>query len=443
MKSKYFACVSFCSIMAIILLMNFLCNIESSDRENISICATFIALIIATFSFRKNESFNERLEIFIKGSSQSIVVHMCYILFLTTIFTTVLEHTGSIESAVNVCLHVFPNWLFLPGIFFGASLFTFTVGSSIGTIAAFMPVAINIAHHIQLNPSLMAATIVGGCVFGDNLSISSDSTILSVKITDTTMVKKFYLNMKICLPAFIITILFLIYHNSFIPGCGHVHNLLDVSFLDVIKALPYTITFLLALTGLDIIFVTVIGIMIAMGIGIYLQNFTIPMAMNFMFDGFYHAREIVNLFILSVLLSGLVAIITHNGGVEYIIKKLKEKISNTWHAKFVIFGVVALVNIVIAINSIAIIVAGPAVQKIGYECQIEPAETACILGIVSCSLQGLLPYAPQIIMAASIAQVSSTSLIPYLYYQFFLLVSLCINLCKNNKICKSHGSFIE
>jgi Na+/H+ antiporter NhaC len=435
MKSKYFACVSALVIFAIIIMMNFLCNLQSNDHESISIFIIFIALIFAMFSFRKNESFNERLEIFMKGSSQSIVVHMCYIFFLTTIFTTILERTGSIDSAVNVCLHIFPNWLILPGIFLGASFFTFTVGSSIGAIAAFMPVAINVAEHIHINPSLMAATIVCGCVFGDNLSVSSDSSILSVKIADTTMFKKFFLNIKICLPAFITTLVLLTYHNSLIPGCGHIHNLLDLNFYDTIKALPYTITFILALTGIDIIFVTVIGIVIAMSIGIYLDNFTIPMAINFMFDGLYHAREVVHLFIVAVLLSGLIAIITHNGWIEYLIKKLKEKISNTWHAKFVIFGVVALVNIIVAINSIAIMIAGPTVQQIGHECDIEPAETACILGIVSCALQGLLPYAPQLVLAASIARVSPVSLLPYLYYQFFLLLSLVILLCKNRKIC--------
>ncbi len=323
----------------------------------------------------------------------------------------------------------------LPGIFLGATLMSFAIGSSIGVIGAFTPIAISIAHHIGINPSLMAATIICGSVCGDNISIVSETTILSVKITDTTMYKKFFLNLKIGLPACIGTLLILMYQNSLISGCGHIHKLSNLNYLDIIKALPYTVTFFLALTGLDMIFVIVLGILFAISVGIFYNKFTLPTAINFMFDGFYHTKDAVYLFVFVVLLSGLLTIITHNGGIDFIIKKLKEKISNTRHAKFVMFSLVALINCIIAINSIAILMCGPAVHQIGHECDVDPAETACILGIVSSALQGSLPYTPQLILAASIAQVSTWSLIPYLYYQFFLLISLCITLYRNSKTC--------
>lgn len=426
-----------CSSLSLLvfIFIGIVYHTHAIERESFSIFVTLIALIIATFSFTKNETFNERLDIFLTGSSQSIVVHMCYIFFLTTIFTTILEHTGSITSAVNVCLHLFPTWFMLPGIFLGACLVTFTIGSSIGAIAAFTPIAISIAHHVGINPSLMAATIICGSVFGDNLSIASETTILSVKITDTTMAKKFFMNVKIGLPAFLCTLLVLIFQNSFVPGCGHIHNLCDLNYLDLIKALPYTLTFCLALTGLDMIFVIMMGIIFAIALGIFYNNFTLATAINFMFDGFYHTKDAVYLFVLVVLLSGLLTIVTHNGGINFIIETFKKKISNTRHAKFVMFGLVVLVNAIIAINSIAILLCGPAVNQIGHECDVDPTETACILGIVSCALQGSLPYAPQLILAASIAKVSTFSLMPYLYYQFFLLISLCVTLYRNGKKC--------
>ena len=241
--------------------------------------------------------------------------------------------------------------------------------------------------------------------------------------------------MKIGLPACISTLIVLIYQNSLITGCGHIHNIYDLNYLDIIKALPYTITFCLALTGLDMIFVIFIGIICAAILGVFYENFTLSTAINFMFDGFYHAKDAVYLFVLVVLLSGLLKIITHNGGIDFIIKKLKGKISNTRHAKFAMLCLVVIVNSIIAINSIAILICGPTVHQIGHECDIDPTETACILGIVSCTLQGSLPYAPQLILAASIAQVSTFSLLPYLYYQFFLLISLCVTLCRNGKKC--------
>lgn len=443
MKSQFLALVPSIVFLVTFALLNLIYCTNPIDGENFSIFATFIALIFAMFTFQNHETFNERIEIFIKGSSKSIVVHMCYIFFLSTIFTTILEKTGSITSAVNVCLHVVPTWFILPGIFIGASFFTFTIGSSLGAIAAFMPVALTMAEHIGLDPSLMASTIICGSVCGDNLSILSDSSILSVKVTGTTMIKKFCLNLKIVLPAFISTVILLTYQNSLIQGCNHVHNIYNINFFDIIKALPYTITFCLALTGLDIIAVIILGIIAAITIGLYFKNFTVLTAINLTFDGFYHAKDMVNLFILVVLLSGLAAIITHNGGIAYLIDKLKYKITNTRHAQFAIFCWIALINIMIAINSIAIVIAGPATKKIAHECDIDSAQAACILNIVSCALQGILPYAPQLVLAASIARVSTLSLLPYLYYQFFLLASLLIVIVWNPKHCKLKSACLK
>lgn len=302
----------FSIIIIIFGLVTSMYNINTIRHENLSIFLIFLALIIVTFSFDQKETFNERLEIFLHGSSQAIIIHTCYLFFLTTIFSAILEHTGSMKSAVNICLHLFPTWFILPGIFISTSFFTFMIGSSFAIMAACMPLAINIAHHIGCNPSLMAATIISGCMLGD---------------------------------------------------------------------------------------------------------------------------DVVYIFIIAVLFSGLVSIINHNGGVDYLIFYLHKKVSNTRHAKIFMILLVALVTIVTTINSIAIVICGPMIKKIGHSCHIDPAETACILGVVSSCLQTFLPYAPQMIIIASIAQITPLSLVQYLYYQIFLLISLCYMLCKQSKNC--------
>lgn len=421
--------------LIVFALLNIVYNADSLIRDGSPIFAAFIALMVSIFTFQKNETFNERIDIFVQGSSQPIVVHMCYVFFLSTIFTTILEHTGSMASAVNVCLHIFPTWLILPGMFLGACFCSLIIGTSIGIIAAFMPIAMNLSNHLHLNPSIIASTIICGSVFGDNLSILSDTTIAVVKITGTTMSKKLLLNIQIILPAFIVTVALLTYQNSLIASHHYLYNISDISFIDLIKALPYTITFYLALTGLDIIFVMILGIIIAVGVGLLLNKFTILTAINFMFDGFYDSKDMVSLFILVVLLSGLSAIITHNGGIQYLINKIKYKVSNTRHAKFAILCFVVFVNAIIAINSIAIVISGPAVRQIAEECDLDLTETACILDITSSAMQGLLPYTPQLLLAASIAHVSVVSILPYLYYQFFLMISLFIFIFLKPKIC--------
>jgi Na+/H+ antiporter NhaC len=410
--------------LVVFALLNIIYSADTLIRDNSPIFAGFMAVIVSFFTFQNNETFNERINIFIKGSNQSIVVHMCYVFFLSTIFTTILEHIGSIASGVNLYLQIVPTWLILPGLLVFSSFASFVIGTSLGVITAFIPVTTIIAKHIAFPPSLIAATIVSGAIFGDNLSILSDTTIVSVKIAGTTMTKKLWLNIKIAIPAFITTIALLAYENRIITMNMHLTNLPELGFLDLIKGLPYILTFYLVLTELDAIFAMVLGIMLALVIGIWLDEFTILTAINFLFDGFYNSKDMVNVFILVVLLSGLSAIMIHNGAINLIFNKLKNKILSNQHAKFTIFFLVGLINITIAINSIAIVISGPIVKQLEHDFSVDPAETACILDITSCVFQGLLPYSPQLLLAASMAQVSTISLLPYLYYQYFLAIAL-------------------
>lgn len=433
MKPRSLALLPFGLFLAIFAALTIIYNDASISKDNFPIFAAFVALIASFFTFQKNETLHEKIEIFIQGSSQPIVILMCYIFFLSTVFTTILEQTGGIASAVNLSLHIIPTWCVLPGIFMVASLFSFTIGTSMGTIAAFMPIATSIAMHLSLHPSIMAATIVCGAMFGDNLSILSDTSIAAVKVSGTTMAKRLALNTKIAVPAFIGSIILLTYQNYILASSMHLDSLPAVNALDFIKILPYLATFYLALTGFDIVVVLVLGILLALGIGLCLQSITMLTAINLFFNGFYASKGMVNVFMLVLLLSALSGIITHNGGIEYLIDKLKNKISSVAHAKFAILSLVTFVNITIAINTIAVLISGPVAKKIGEDFDIDNAETACILDIGSCVTQGILPYAPQILLAASMAQVSAISLLPYLYYQYFLGISLLIFIALKKK----------
>ena len=433
-RSHPISLIPFGIFLFIFIILNIIYSSADIVRDNFPVFAAFAAIIASFFTFRNNETFNEKVEIFLQGSTQAMIVHMCYIFYVSTVFTTILEQIGGITAVVNLSLFFIPEWCMLPGFFMVASLFSFMVGTSMGAIAAFMPIAVSIASHLSLNPSIMAATIVCGATFGDNLSIISDTTIAAVKITNSSMKKKLLLNTKIAAPAFLTSVAMLTYHNYVIASTiGTTHQSV-INNLDFIKILPYIATFYLALTGLDILIVLIAGIIFAMGIGIWLESVTFLQVINLVFDGFYASKGMVNIFILVLLLAGLSKIISHNGGIEYLIDKLKNKITNPCHAKIAIFLLITIINIMIAINTISILITGPVATKIGNDFDLQPAETACILDIGSCVSQGLLPYAPQLLLAASMAQVSAISLLPYLYYQYFLGISLLVFIvCRNKK----------
>ncbi|MBV8661345.1 MAG: hypothetical protein JO129_04340 [Candidatus Dependentiae bacterium] len=432
-RSHSTSLIPFGIFLFIFIILNIIYSSADIVRDNFPVFAAFTAIIASFFTFRNNETFNEKVEIFLQGSMQTMIIHMCYIFYVSTVFTTILEQIGGIAAIVNLSLAFIPEWCILPGFFMVGSLFSFMVGTSMGAIAAFMPIAVSIASHLTINPSIMAATIVCGATFGDNLSIISDTTIAAVKITNSSMKKKLLLNTKIAAPAFLASVAILTYHNYIIANTiGNSHQA-GISNLDFIKILPYIATFYLALTGLDILIVLIAGIIFAMGIGIWLKSVTLLQIINLVFDGFYASKGMVNIFILVLLLAGLSKIMSHNGGINYLIEKLRNRIANGCHAKIAIFLLISIINIMIAINTISILITGPVATKIGNDFDLEPAETACILDIGSCVSQGLLPYAPQLLLAASMAQVSPISLMPYLYYQYFLGISLLIFIIWKNK----------
>ena len=435
MKAKYTALIPFGVFLTTFILLNIIYHEGSICKDNFPIFSAFIAIITAFFTFRKNESLNEKVEIFLQGCTQNIIIHMCYIFYISTVFTAILETTGSITSVVNISLLLVPTWCITPGLFIVSSLFSLIVGTSMGAIAAFMPIAVSLAEHLAINPSLIAATIVCGAMFGDNLSMLSDTTISAVKITNSSMQEKLWLNIKIAAPAFLASLIVLMYQNYTITNTCATITHLGINYIDAIKVIPYVITFALALTGLDILIVLVIGSWLAMAIGLLMKNLTLLQAINIVFDGFYASKGMVNVFILVLLLAGLSKIITHNGGIDYVIEKLKHTIADPIQAKLAILFLVSAINMTIAINTIAILITGPIANKISDDCNIEPAQTACILDIGSCLSQGLLPYAPQLLLAACMAKVSAVSLLPYLYYQYFLAISLLFNilLTKNRK----------
>ncbi|MGZ6255256.1 MAG: Na+/H+ antiporter NhaC family protein [Candidatus Chromulinivorax sp.] len=428
MNSKLIALLPCCVFLGTFSFLHLIYRTPCTADNNFAIFAAFIALIVAIFTFHQNETFNERIEIFIHGSGQPTVVHTCYIFFLTTIFTTVLAKTGCIQPFAHFLLYIIPIQFILPCLFIIAALFAYIVSTSIGTIAIAMPVILTLSEYTHIDLSLITATLVCSAIFGENLSILTYNQTTSKNININAL-RKIFFNIKVIAPAFIASLLLITYKNSFITNTIHIPT---INMSDIIKSIPYVATLCFALTGLDFIIIMVLIIMIALAIGLYLHQITPLIAISILFDGFYYSKNMVNIFILILLLSGLSSIIIHNGGIEYIIKKLEVIIKKSEYSKFIIFCLIALCNMFIAI-----IMSGQYTKSIWHTQELIPDETDYFPDIMPCVLQGMLPYMPQLLLAATMAQVSLKSLIVHLYYQIFLGISLFLIILYKTKFQKN------
>lgn len=409
-------------IVAFITLNIIFTGASPHIKTDFPIYAAFLAIIASFFTFKPKTTLNEKIEVFIQGAAQTTVIHLCFIFLFSTLFTYTLTQIGGTQTAVEVALYFLPQNLILPGIFLVTSAFSVCVGTSMGTIITFMPIFYKVAQALSINPSIAAGVVVSGAMLGDNISLISDTTIAATKVTGSTIMAKFKDNFRIALPAAIATLAILSYINltqiALTPTMA-LPKLANINFFNII---PYFATFFLALAGFDILCVLIFGMMIAIMIGLYFGRIELTNIMTFFHHGFYESKGMVSIFVLVLFLSGLSKIIAHNGGIDYLLELLGKESKSTTRTKFEIFILVFLVNCAIAINTISIIITGPIAVKLGQN-KLKPGRIANILDIGSCVSQGILPYTPQILLAASMSNISPLCAMPYLYYPYALLIA--------------------
>ncbi|MCK4264896.1 hypothetical protein KAW80_00900 [Candidatus Babeliales bacterium] len=386
------------------------------------IFACLLAVMFSMFTFIEKTSFNKKIEIFVSGASNTTVISMAYIFIFASIFTYVLEKIGAISAAVYFSLKLIPSALILPGFFTVIALFAVAIGSSMGTIAAFLPIGIGLAYKLGISPALISGIVVGGAMLGDNLSIISDTTIAATRTTGCRMQDKFYANLALVTPAFFLTLLVLIFINNSIVARDLSLFVAPIGLDGLIKLIPYLLILVLALWGLDVIAVLIVGILAAISIGIYLGYFTFVSGSSLFLEGFTKSKSIHEVLILSFFVAGLSKMAEHNGGIDYLLDRLSKRVKSKAEAEIAISALIFLVNMAVAINTIAILITGPVAKRIAGKFNITAKRTAALLDIFSCICQGVIPYAPQLLLAGSIAGVTSVSIIPHLHYQFFILI---------------------
>lgn len=368
-------------------------------------------------------ALNRRLETFIAGVGDSNIITMCIIYLLAGAFASVAKAAGGVDATVNFGLSIIPGSLVLPGLFVITAFIATAMGTSMGTIAALAPIALGLAEVSDLSLPLCIGAVVGGAMFGDNLSIISDTTIAATRSQGCEMRDKFRMNFAIALPAALLTLGWL-----YLQGADVTTE--PAGDYELIKVLPYLAVLGLALSGLNVLLVLFTGIVLAGAVGLgTLPDYSLPQLSKDIYAGYTGMQEIL---ILSLLIGGLGALMKAQGGLEFLarwIERLTQSgtgpLAQRRSGEIGISAAVALTNVCTANNTVAIIICGGLARDIAERQGVDPRRSACLLDIFSCVVQGLLPYGAQVLLAASIAGLSPLQVIGNIHYSWLLgLVAL-------------------
>ena len=347
---------------------------------------------------------------FISGIADNTVILMCLVFLLAGAFSSVSKSMGGVESTVNLGLTFLPNNLILPSIFLIACFVSLAMGTSMGTSGAVMPIAFGLAEKAGFDPSLAAGIVLGGAIFGDNLSIISDTTIAATGTQNCSMRSKMIANLPIAIPAALVVTGLLFFQNV----STSLNEILPYSLW---KTLPYLIVIVLSVWGLNVLAVLMIGITLSGAIGLASGQLTFVTFGKSIYTGFLDMSDV---FFLTLLIAGLAALATKAGTIHSAVNHLHKRVRSKRSAEGAIATIVSLADIALANNTIAILVTGKVCKNISNDYKLLPQRIASILDIFSCAFQGLLPYAPQMLLAASLTHLSPFQILPYTWYPMVL-----------------------
>ena len=390
-------------------------SIIAKDFYAVSVLVPFLAAALTALLMNRKEKFENKIEIFCKGAGNTNILLMILIFILAGAFAQVAKDMGAVDSTVNLGLSLLPSSLLIPGIFIIACFIAVSIGTSMGTIVALIPIAVGIASKIGVETALSVGAVVSGAMFGDNLSIISDTTIAATRTQGCEMKDKFKMNFIIVLPAAILTTLIFMF-------LAKGSSMVDLGSLDfnLFKILPYIIVIITALLGVNVIIVLLLGILSSGLIGFVLGSFNILGFFNSISNGIAGMSELI---IISLLIAGTIEIIKFNGGIDFILSKGIKNFKSKRGAEYGIATLVSLVDVCTANNTVAIVTVGPIAKDISDKFDLEPKRVAGILDMFSCVFQGIIPYGAQLISAAGLAAISPFAIMKFLFYPY--LMGIC------------------
>ena len=408
------------SPLVVFVVLYLITSLMVHDFYKVPITVAFLFSSIYAIAISKG-TLNKRVEVFSHGAGSSKVMLMLWIFILAGAFASSAKSMGAVDATVGLTLNILPNQMLLPGMFLASCFISLSIGTSVGTVAALMPIAVGIAAQTGMNLPLITGVVAGGAFFGDNLSFISDTTIVATQTQGCKMNDKFKVNSLIVVPAalLILALYFVIGLNI---NAETSHS--DVSY---VKVIPYIMVIVASMAGINVMTVLVLGNILAGIVGMACGDFGLFGWFESMANGILGMSELI---IVSILAADMLGVIRHNGGIDYIINRLRIIISGRRSAEYSIAAVVVLVNVCTANNTIAIITVGGLAKELSDKYHIDPRKTASILDTMSCFTQGLIPYGAQILIAAGLAQINPARIVGYMYYNFAigLAILVCIAL---------------
>nr|WP_255669501.1 Na+/H+ antiporter NhaC family protein [Myroides oncorhynchi] len=373
--------------------------------------------VVSAFILFYKTSMNDKVISLIHGCGDSKIITMCIIYLLAGAFAVVTKAIGGVDTMVNMGLSVVPIEYLAIGIFVISCFLSLAIGTSVGTIVALGPIVVGLAEKSGTSMGLLCGTLLGGAMFGDNLSIISDTTITATQTVGCEMKDKFRANFKLALPAALITIVALFFMSG--SATDVVLELGDTSNFWVI--IPYVLIIVLALMGVQVFVALFLSILVAGIIGLVQNDFDVLGFANLTYEGFVSMNEI---FLLSMLTGGLAKMVEDQGGIQWLLKQMKKLMKTPKGAEFGIAGLVSSIGVCLANNTVSILVAGNLARDIATEYELDRPRVASILDIFACIIQGILPYGAQILILLSFTngQIDYLDLMKYSYYFVALLI---------------------
>lgn len=389
-----------------------------------AIVAFLIALFVA-FIQNRELSFGEKLQVISKGLGDETIITMCLIFLCAGGFSGVVTAIGGVESTVNLGLSVLPQNVAVVGLFIIGSFISVSMGTSMGTISALAPIAVGISEKTGYSMAICIGAVLCGAMFGDNLSMISDTTIAAVKTQGCEMKDKFRENFFIVLPAALITIVFLFLVTK--NGQFAVDKTLSY---DLVKVLPYVLVLLGALLGMNVFTVLIGGIVISLIIGGVTGSLGIREMLAAVGDGITGMYDIT---VISIIVACIVSLVKEYGGITFILERIRKHMKSAKGAELGIAGLALFLDVCTANNTVAIVMAGPIAKEISGEFGVSKKRAASLLDIFSSACQGVIPYGAQLLSAATLTKITPFEIMPYLYYPVFMAVSaLCFILFRKN-----------
>ncbi len=384
----------------------------------------FIVIAILAVALTRKLPFKERITIFSRGAGNTNLLLMVWIFMLAGAFAASAKEMGAAGAMVDLTLHFLPAKFALTGLFLAACVTSLCMGTSVGTIVALMPIAAGLAERTEMALPMVAAAVVGGAFFGDNLSFISDTTIVATQSQGCRLSDKFRYNVRMVMPAALIVAVAYVFLG------GEAADITATGAIEWWKVLPYLAVLICAACGINVLVVLTAGNILTCLTGIIDGSYDLMGWIGSASQGIMGMSELI---LISMLAGGIFAIFSYVGGLDFIIDRMTRHIKGRAGAEWSICGLVAFANICTANNTIAILSVGDIAKRVAEQFDIDPRRSASLLDTTSCCIQGILPYGAQLLMASGLAGISAISIVPYLFYPALLGLAVIVTILFQRK----------